>query len=235
MLGRDLEITWYGHASWLVGASGGPRILIDPWLSNPRAPGGDPPSADVLFVTHGHGDHTGDVVELAARLGCPVLASVELAGALESVGVQNTVGFNLGGTVEAAGARFTLTRAGHTGSITVGDRSLGYCEPTGVVIGFANGARVYAAGDTNAFSDMALIGEIHRPDVAILPIGDHYTMGPREAAYACRMLGIKHVVPGHWGTFPLLTGTPDALRSELAGLGLADVEVHALEPGETLR
>jgi L-ascorbate metabolism protein UlaG (beta-lactamase superfamily) len=231
-----VAITWYGHATWGLEGPDGVRVLLDPWLSGPTFPAAlrDGLTADVLVLTHGHVDHTGEVVELAKRLDVPVLAPVELAGALEARGVANTVGFNKGGTVEARGIAFTMTHAIHTGSITLDGEAAGYCEPAGYVITFANGTRVYAAGDTAIHSDMTLVGELYEPEIAILPIGDHYTMGPFQAAHACRLLGVAQVVPGHWGTFPALSGTPDALREELGKIGLEAVHVLALEPGETL-
>jgi L-ascorbate metabolism protein UlaG (beta-lactamase superfamily) len=149
--------------------------------------------------------------------------------------VADATGFGKGGTVEKGGIRFTMTEASHSGAIQLGGNLVGYCEPAGYVITFANGTRVYAAGDTSIFSDMALIRELYAPSIAILPIGGHYTMDPFQAAHACRLLGVSHVLPGHYGTFPLLAGTPAQLRSELASLGLAEqVQVHQLEPGGTL-
>jgi L-ascorbate metabolism protein UlaG (beta-lactamase superfamily) len=232
-----VAFTWYGHAAWgLQSLDDGVRVLIDPWLSGPTFPAAlrDGLTADVLVLTHGHVDHTGEIVEVAKRLGVPVLAPVELAGALGGHGVENTLGFNKGGTVEARGIRFTMTNAIHTGSITIDGQAGGYAEPAGYVITFTNGTRVYAAGDTAIHADMTLIGELYKPSVAILPIGDHYTMGPFQAAHACRLLGVQHVFPGHWGTFPLLTGTPDALQVELSNIGLDGVRVHSMAPGDTV-
>jgi L-ascorbate metabolism protein UlaG (beta-lactamase superfamily) len=232
-----VAFTWYGHATWgLQGLDDGVRVLIDPWLSGPTFPAAlrDGLAADILVLTHGHVDHTGEIVEVAKRLGVPVLAPVELAGALAGHGVENTVGFNKGGTVEAGGVAFTMTNAIHTGSITIDGQPGGYAEPAGYVLAFSNGTRVYAAGDTAIHADMSLIGELYKPSAAILPIGDHYTMGPFQAAHACRLLGVSHVFPGHWGTFPLLTGTPDALQVELSNIGLDGVRVHSMAPGDTV-
>jgi L-ascorbate metabolism protein UlaG (beta-lactamase superfamily) len=229
-----IAITWYGHAAWVLeGLDDGTRVLLDPWLTGPTSPQGalDEVRADVIALTHGHGDHTGDVIAVAARLKVPVLAPVELAGALEAAGVEQVTGFNKGGSVEAAGIRFTMTEASHTGAIQLGGKDAGYCEPAGYVISFGNGTRVYAAGDTTASSEMALIRDMYAPSIAILPIGGHYTMDPFGAAHACRLLGAAHVVPGHYGTFPVLAGTPAELRSELERLGLGQVHVHELAPG----
>jgi L-ascorbate metabolism protein UlaG (beta-lactamase superfamily) len=232
-----ISVTWYGHATWGLAGPDGTTVLLDPWVTGPTAPKGllETLQADVIALTHGHGDHTGDVLELAARLQVPVLAPTEIGDALEQAGVADATGFGKGGTVEKGGVRFTMTEASHSGAVQLGGKVVGYCEPAGYVITFANGTRVYAAGDTAIFSEMALIRELYAPSIAILPIGGHYTMDPFQAAHACRLLGVSHVFPGHYGTFPVLVGTPAELRSELADLGLADrVQVHELEPGGTL-
>jgi L-ascorbate metabolism protein UlaG (beta-lactamase superfamily) len=234
---EGIAITWLGHGSWALEGPGGVRVLVDPWTAGPTFPAAlkDGLEADVIALTHGHGDHAGTAIAVAKQTGAPIVAPVEIAGALGGAGVENVTGFNKGGTVEVAGVRFTMTEALHTGSIEIDTGAAGYCEPAGFVITFANGTRVYAAGDTGIFSDMQLIGELYRPDAAILPIGDHYTMGPFQAAHACRLLGVTQVFPGHWGTFPLLTGRPAALREELGKLGLGDrVSVVDIEPGQTV-
>jgi L-ascorbate metabolism protein UlaG (beta-lactamase superfamily) len=180
----------------------------------------------VIAVTHGHSDHLGSVVELSKRLGpVPIVALVELKGWLQAQGAQTDElpGPNKGGTVEAAGIRFSLTNAFHSSSADDGTY-LG--EAAGIVMELENGTKVYFAGDTCVFGDMQLIGRIYSPDVAVLPIGGHFTMDPREAAVACELLAVKRVVPCHWGTFPLLAGTPDELRQLATG-----VEVVALDPG----
>ena len=236
-IGRDTAITWYGHGAWGFTSPGGVRVLLDPFLTpNPKTPDAmKEPEADVVVVTHAHQDHIADVPAVAARTNAPVLAPVEIATWLSTQGVENTVGFNQGGTVEQRGIRFTMTHAEHTSSIPADDGSAaGGGEAKGYVITFENGFRVYASGDTGVFGDMALIGELYRPDLAILPIGGFYTMDPFEAAHAVRLLGVRRVLPGHWGTFPVLTGTPDALRQELATLGV-DAEVLDIAPGETIR
>lgn len=241
-LDRDTVITWYGHACVEVRTPGGKTILFDPWFGNPCSP--KPADAvgacDLLLVTHGHGDHLGDAVPLAARLRpawpCIHEMSLWLARRLPGGG-DAIVGMNKGGTVEAAGLRVTMTTAQHSAGDWNGDAgtTLYLGEPAGFVVELENGFRVYHAGDTDVFGDMALIRELHRPDLAMLPIGGHYTMGPREAALAVELLGVQHVLPIHYGTFPILAGTPAELRDALAARGLPDVTVHELQPGESLR
>jgi L-ascorbate metabolism protein UlaG (beta-lactamase superfamily) len=234
-MASGVDITWYGHGTWGHTTADGTHVLVDPWLTAPTVPEAlrHPARVDLVLLTHGHGDHIADVEAVHAKHGCPVLAKYELAMHFGAKGVD-VAGFNTGGSLEQLGIRFTMTHAIHSGSIVEDDAIVGYGgEPAGFVISFADGFRVYQAGDTCVFSDMALIGEIYRPDVAILPIGDLYTMGPFEAAHAVRLLGVKHVIGGHWGTFPALTGTPELLRDEIAKLGLEGVTVHPLRPGDS--
>jgi L-ascorbate metabolism protein UlaG (beta-lactamase superfamily) len=237
-LDRDTTFTWYGHACMEVRTPGGKVILIDPWFGNPRStrPAESVDRCDVLLVTHGHGDHMGDAVALASRLRpawpCIHEMSLWLARRLPG-GADAASGMNKGGTMEVAGLKVTMVHADHSAGDwnPGGETTLYLGEPAGFVVEVENGFRFYHAGDTNVFGDMRLIGELYRPDVAILPIGGHYTMAPREAALAVELLGVKHVIPIHYGTFPILAGTPDQLRSELAARGLGAVEVHAPEPG----
>jgi L-ascorbate metabolism protein UlaG (beta-lactamase superfamily) len=227
------ELTWLGHAAFRVDTPGGKRIYLNPFLTgNPRCPAAElePARCDLVLVTRGHGDHVGDTVALHQRFGCPVVAQVELRHWLTAQGVADdgmAHSINKGGTISVEGVAVTLTHANHSSSSSDGTYT---GESCGMVLGLEDGLTIYFAGDTNVFGDMSLIGRIYTPDVAVLPIGDHFTMGPREAAVAVELLGVTRVVPSHYGTFGLLTGTPDALRE----LVPAAVEIFAPGPGETI-
>jgi L-ascorbate metabolism protein UlaG (beta-lactamase superfamily) len=227
----DASLTWLGHASFRLESPGGKRVYVDPWLDNPKCPDDErePDRCDAIAVTHGHSDHLGSVVDISKRFGpLPIVAIVELKGWLKQQGAQtdDVPGPNKGGTIEAAGLRFTLTNAFHSSTADDGTY-LG--EPTGIVVELEDGKRIYFAGDTCVFGDMGLIGRIYSPDVAVLPIGGHFTMDPREAAVACELLEVARVVPCHYGTFPLLAGTPDELRRHAP-----EVQVEAVDPGGTV-
>jgi L-ascorbate metabolism protein UlaG (beta-lactamase superfamily) len=226
-------ITWLGHGSFQIDTPAGACVLIDPWITgNPSWPEGRVvENCDAILLTHGHGDHAGDTVALATQHSAPVATINELAGWLGGQGVADAIGFNKGGTVEIAGLRVTMTDAVHSSSTPDGT-PLG--DPAGFVIQGPDMPTIYAAGDTAVHSDMALVGELYTPSIAILPIGDHYTMGPFQAAYAARLVAAPEIVPGHYGTFGLLTGTPAALRTELARIGVS-ATVHEAAPGEVVR
>jgi L-ascorbate metabolism protein UlaG (beta-lactamase superfamily) len=238
-LGNGVKLTWIGHASFILETPGGKRALIDPWMTgNPVCPDSlhDPGDVDLILLSHGHSDHTGDVVRLAKEKSpAAVICMIELGDYLGSKGVENIIGGNKGGTLSAEGISVTLTHAFHSSSYGEEDGTSVYTgEPAGLIITLENGYRIYFAGDTTVFGDMALIGELYKPDLAMLPIGDFFTMGPMEAAKAVELLGVKHVLGMHYGTFPLLVGTPQGLRDELAKRGLTDVVVEELKPGDTL-
>ena len=222
-------LTFLGHATFRIDAEDGRRIYIDPFLNgNPKCPENekDPERADIIALTHAHGDHLGDTVDIAKKHGSAIVATVEFADWLQiKHELTNVYDPNKGGTVDVDGITFTLTHAQHSSS----NNQLEYMgEPCGIVVG-VDGKRVYFAGDTNVFSDMQLITRLYEPEVAVLPIGGHYTMDPKEAALALEFLGVKRCVPCHYGTFPPLTGTPDELR-RLA----PDVQIEAIEPGQSL-
>jgi L-ascorbate metabolism protein UlaG (beta-lactamase superfamily) len=229
----DASLTWLGHGGFRLDSPGGKRIYLDPWLDNPKCPESEkqPERIDILALTHGHSDHVGNAVDLGKRHSPKVVAIFELASWLQAQGVPNAgdLGMNKGGTIDVDGLKFTMTQAVHSGGL-VGEDGITYLgEPCGFVIELENGLKVYFSGDTAVFGDMQLIGRIYAPDVAVLPIGDHFTMGPREAAIALELLGVERCVPGHYATFPLLTGTPDELRRLAPG-----VEIIAPEPGEAV-
>lgn len=231
---EGVHITWLGHATFKITSPQGKVVLIDPWVQgNPACPDDQKQidRVDIMLISHGHFDHAGDAVTIAKATNPTCVGIVELTSWLDANGVENTIGMNKGGTIEVQGIKITMTHALHSSSI--GDSAYAG-EPCGFVLEFENGRKLYHAGDTCAFSDMQLINELYRPDVALLPIGDFYTMGPREAAVAVRMLGVKHVIPMHYGTFPILTGTPAALQDALQSLGLGEVEVIAMTPGQTI-
>ena len=235
-------ITWYGHACVEVRTPGGKTILFDPWFGNPKSPkrADDVATCDLLLVTHGHGDHMGEAVEIAKRLrpAWPTIHECSLwLGPRCAENAENIIGMNKGGTVAIGDIAVTMTGADHSAGDwnPDGGTTLYLGEPAGFVVRLESGYTLYHAGDTNVFGDMALIRELHHPDLAFLPIGGHYTMGPREAALAVELLGVSDVAPIHWGTFPILAGTPEALRTELDARGLAGVTVHSWAPGETLR
>jgi L-ascorbate metabolism protein UlaG (beta-lactamase superfamily) len=234
---HDIGITWLGHATFLLRTPEGKSVLIDPWLrGNPKCPGQfHKVETDAILITHGHSDHVGDAVSAAERCSGSVVAIYDLTVWLRSCGVadEKLLGMNKGGTVDLADVKIsvTMTDARHSSSWSDDDGTIVYLgEPAGYVVRFSNGFALYAAGDTCLFGDMEWVGKLYGPQAAILPIGDHYTMDPRAAAHAAKLLGVGTVVPGHYGTFPALRGTPQQLRQHMRDLGLA-ANVLELEPG----
>jgi L-ascorbate metabolism protein UlaG (beta-lactamase superfamily) len=225
-------LTWLGHASFRLESDNGKRIYVDPWLTgNPKAPEGElkPDRVDIIAVTHGHSDHVGDTVELSKSFpDAAIVCQVELKGWLGGKGanVGQLPGLNKGGSQEIDGIRFSLVNAFHSSSSNDGEY-LG--EACGIVVRLENGTVVYFAGDTCVFGDMQLIRRIHQPDFAVLPVGDYFTMGPTEAAVALELLGNPACIPCHWGTFPLLSGTPELLLKEAP-----QADIRHLQPGDTI-
>ena len=229
------RVTWLGHAAFLIESPKGTRVAIDPFIEhNPKFPkefayG----KVDVIAATHGHSDHFGDdAIALAKKTGATVIGIFELALFAGSRGVEKTSGMNKGGEQSLSGVAFRMVHADHSAGA---DREKGVVyagEPCGYVMTFEDGFRIYHAGDTNVFADMALVAELYAPDLALLPIGDFYTMGPREAAKACELLKVPRVIPMHFGTFPVLTGSAAALRDQIA-LRKLPTEVIELAPGQS--
>ncbi len=233
-------LTWLGHATVLLTTLSRTRIIFDPWLEgNPKSPVGvsDLGALDAIAVTHGHFDHMGSVIPLAAATGATVICVPEMAAYFSSVGVSNIVDMNKGGTVTVNEVSLTMVTADHSCGVDVGENLPNAYggNPVGFIVGLpeGEGGPIYLTGDTNVFGDMSLIRDLYAPEVGLMPIDGHYNMGPREAAHAVKLLGLDRVVPIHYGTFPILTGTPDELRShlELAKAGAAAI---VIEPGQSV-
>jgi len=228
-----MQITWLGHGSFQFRLPSGQVILMDPWIEgNPAYPAGHQiDRVDTICITHGHFDHIHSTPALANRFSPEIIAIFETCQWLESKGVQKTRAMNKGGSQKAGDVTFTMTHAVHSCGILDDGHIIYGGEASGYVLRFADGRALYFAGDTNVFSDMQLIQQLYHPELAMLPIGDLYTMSPHEAAAACALLRVRKVVPMHFGTFPPLTGRPEQLSKLLAGQA---TEVWPLEPGKTV-
>jgi len=231
------RLTWLGHATFQIISPQGKVILIDPWLEkNPACP----PECkqlehvDLILVTHGHTDHSGDVLRLAKQHHPTIIAMLELMEWLASKGADHTVELNKGGSLIFEGIKVTMTHAVHSSSVEDEGQIQCVGEAAGYLLELENGLKLYHAGDTDVFGDMALIRDLLAPDIALLPIGGGYTMGPQAAALATRFLGVTSVVPMHYGIFSACKGMPQELRSALDTLGLASVEVIEMIPDQTI-
>jgi L-ascorbate metabolism protein UlaG (beta-lactamase superfamily) len=228
---NGIRITWLGHSTFRIDTPEGNVVLLDPWvMNNPKCPADhhDFDKLDLMLCSHGHGDHIGDAVALAKKHDPVVVGVYELCLWMQKQGAKRIAPMNKGGSQSQCDVRVTMVQAFHSGGIEGGTEIVYGGEPCGYVLQFGNGVKIYHAGDTNVFGDMRIIHELYAPDIAMLPIGDLFTMGPTEAAYACRLLRPKAVIPMHWGTFPVLTGTPEDLRRKLSETG---IEVLDLKPG----
>ncbi len=230
------KFTYLGHATVRCDLPGGEVVLIDPWvMNNPACPEELKrfERLDAILITHAHSDHMGDAVELAKQYNRPrIVASYEICTWLGTKGVRNCSGMNLGGCQDVLGLQVSMVRADHSSSLTDNGQIVYGGLAAGYVVKLPGGYTFYHAGDTALFSDMQLIGEIYRPELAFLPIGDFYTMDPKQAASACRYLGARQVIPIHWGTFPVLTGKPEDLEKDLGSAG-TNCKVITLKPGES--
>jgi L-ascorbate metabolism protein UlaG (beta-lactamase superfamily) len=228
------KLTWLGHSTFRLETPGGQTVLIDPWvMNNPMCPAAekDVRKVDVMLCTHGHFDHIGDAVEIARKHNPTVVGIFELCVWMQKKGVQKIAPMNKGGSQKIGDMKVTMVHADHSCGIQDGDQIIYGGEACGYVIELDNGVKMYHAGDTNVFGDMQIIHELYGPQIAMLPMGDLFTMSPKEAAYACRLLRPKTVIPMHFGTFPPLTGKPGVLERLTVHLG---VDVVELTPGQTV-
>ena len=234
-IGRDVKVTYLGHAAFKFVSPKGVVIYVDPFLSkNPKTPPDmkTVEKADLVLVTHGHGDHLGDTLSIAEKTKATVVAMAELGGYLKKKGVENVVGMNKGGSFIFRGIRITMVNALHSSSVMEEGQIIYAGEPAGFIIGFENGFTVYHAGDNAVFGDMKILSDIYKPELSMLPIGSHFTMDPREATYAAKLLKSKYVIPMHYGTFGLLTGTAEEYLELMKEV--PETKVLALEPGQSI-
>ena len=241
-------LTWYGQSAYRIVTPGGKILLIDPWIRNPKNPNAEKDLADlkkvdVIFLSHGHGDHVGDSVEIGKKTGAKLACGFDLSHAVSMVlgypaeqATGETAGL-IGGKVSLLNGEVTmmLTPAFHGSGLAKDEKSVPVYGgmPTGIVIQIKDGPCIYHTGDTDIFSDMALIGRFQKIDVMLACIGDHFTMGPERAAVAVKLVGPRVVIPMHYETFPLLTGTPDAFGAALKKEG-TEAELRVMEIGQTI-
>lgn len=235
-IGKGVKVTFLGHAAFKIVSPKGVVIYIDPFLSkNPKTPEEmkNVEKADLILVTHGHGDHLGDTLSMVEKTNAKIVVIPELGKYLAQKGAKNVVGMNKGGTITSHGIAITMVNALHSSSTMEGEQIVYLGDPAGFIIRFENGFTLYHAGDTGIFGDMKILGEIYNPELSLLPIGSHFTMDPREAAYATKLLRSKYVIPMHYGTFPVLTGTPEDFLKWMKEV--PQTKVLVLKPGETVQ
>ncbi len=232
---QGAKLTWLGHSTFRLETPGGNTVYIDPWvMGNPVCPAAEKnvKKVDTMLCTHGHFDHIGDAVAIAKQHNPKVVGIFELVTWMQKKGVQQIAAMNKGGSQQVGDIRVTMVHADHSCGIQEDDGTIVYGgEPCGYVIELESGLKLYHAGDTNVFGDMAIIRELYAPEIVMLPIGDLFTMSPLEAAYACSLLRPKWVIPMHFGTFPPLTGSPNELKRLVADSGACVME---MKPGQTI-
>ena len=244
---QAFELQWFGQSAFKITTPGGKVILIDPFITkNPKTPAALKDltklgKIDLILVTHGHGDHVGDTAAISEMSGAKVAMNADMGHTFAALGwvpYNRLIRFNKSGTITPLGPdiRISMVQAQHSSDVVYTDPAtqkktvLPGGEPAGYIIELENGFKIYHAGDTGVFGDMQLIADYYKPDLALLPIGGHFTMDPAGAAYAVRnLLKVSRVIPMHYGTFPPLKGTPQELIQQLAGY---PTEVVAMQPGE---
>ncbi len=228
-----IKVKYYGHAAFRFISPKNKVIFIDPWISNPKSPGKDYNKVDLILITHGHGDHLGDTIEIANKTNALCLSIYEISVYLNSKGVKNVQGMNKGGTFNFNDIKITMTDATHSSGIEEGGRIISGGEPCGFIINFENGFKIYHMGDTGLFGGIDFIGKLYKPDLVLIPIGSLFTMGPEEAAFAINILKPKYAIPMHFGTFPPLTGTPQEFLERVKNYDVK-TEIIILNPGEEI-
>lgn len=226
------QLTWLGHAGFLIEARDGTRVLVDPWLQNPKFPKGYkwPDKVDAVLVSHGHFDHASSASDLSTRFKAPIIGCFELVSQLQPKGGTPGIGSNVGGTIAVKGMRISMVPAVHSSSLGGQGQAPIYAgAPVGFVLHADGEPTLLHAGDTGLTRDFEAIRDAFKPQIALVPIGGHFTMDPQQAALAALYLGVKQVVPMHYGTFPLLKGTPAELTKALKD---SDVQVREFAPGQ---